>query len=161
MTSMDLEVQDPAELEKLLLEGPEVEILEDPVEVQRALLRRIFEAETPEALSAMVEATPWQDRLDEVFEVHDVRVRKSDFADGAKVYALVDAYDFREATRITLTCGGMNVVAALMQAKRKGWLPHRWRLQAKDTAQGFTVLWLTDKGVAQDGAPAVEDDNPL
>ncbi len=149
--STELEIRTPEELTALLFEGPETEVYEDPAEVQRRILERIFSAQSPEELRRLSKADPWQEHLDEPIRVNDVRFRRGQYDEGAAVFAVVDATNLETGEALTLTCGGMNVLATLMQHNRMGWLPWSWRLvkPERKTAAGYQVLWLDDSGLEQ------------
>lgn len=151
MSSMELAVQTPADLERLIFEGPETEVMEDPVEIQREILRRILAAESPEAMRAMNNAVPWQEERDVPYLVRDFVLRKSSVEDGKGVFAVVDATNTQTGEQVLLTCGGVNVLGVLYRFKQAGWLPWVWCLRAKErkTASGFTVLFLDDAGLEQ------------
>lgn len=147
--------QTNAELEALLFEGPEIEVYQDPVEIQREILRRILSAQTPEQLRRVSQATPWQELEGEWVEVYDFRLRKSNFKAGAAVFAVVDSVVIETGEAVTLTCSGLNVLGTLVQHKRMGWLPWRWRLTKKErqSESGYDVLWLDDVGIDQPITP--------
>jgi hypothetical protein len=149
------EITTPDELVKLIMEGPSEEILDDPIEVQRQMILRIAAASSPEELTMMGQATPWRENmLDVPVEVHDVRVRKSDFDQGSRVFAIADAIDLRDGSHVVLTTGGANVVAQLLTAKARGWLPQKWKLiEGKETAKGFHPLWLVAPSQSSEEIP--------
>ncbi|MGH9203675.1 MAG: hypothetical protein ACRD2A_20810 [Vicinamibacterales bacterium] len=149
MTYEEIDIRTPEELEQLLFEVPTAVTPEDPIEVQREILRRIFASETPGQLAQTLKATPWQEHMGEPFEIRDFRLRHSSFNEGAAVFAVLDAIQTETGERLTLTCSGMNVLATIMQHKRMGWLPWRWRLTQTDrpTSSGYNVLILDDSGL--------------
>lgn len=139
-----VEITDPAELERVVFEGSDVQITDDPIEAQREILRRIFAAETPEELLSISGAVAWQELIGVPINVLEVSLRASTFEEGSKVYAIVRGERLDEGEPVTLSVGGINVLGQLMQAARKGWLPMAFVLARaeKPTASGFYPLWL-------------------
>lgn len=76
--------------------------------------------------------------------VDAVRWMKSDFAEGAGMYALIDAVDQSTGEKRLITCGGMNVLAQLFALERLQAFPVHVKITraAKATANGYFPLWL-------------------
>lgn len=134
----------PAMVEQAITTGeldmPEVESNED---AHRAIVARILAADTPEALLQMTNTTPLQDMEGIALEVTDVRFMRSAYDEGPPIYALVDAVNLETGEAVTITTGSLNVLAQLVAAKGKGWLPIRGvPTPSKQTAAGFKAWWL-------------------
>lgn len=139
-----IEVTDSEVLVKAVFEGSDVELVDDPVEAQKEILRRILSAETPDELLNVAGAQSWSDLLGVPIEVHEVSLRRSAYDEGSRVYAIVAGTRMDDGSAVTLSIGGVNVLGQLMQAARKGWLPMTFALRRADkpTAAGFYPLWL-------------------
>lgn len=143
-----------SEFEDLLtgkLDVEAVEVMEDPDEISREIIRQLLAATTDEEL-ALAKATKWRDDLLGVpVLIRGFRWRKSDYLDqedfkGMPVYALTQGVRLDTGEYLpAITCGSANVLAQLANLGKRGKLPGAvWRLvQAEDkTKRGFQPLWL-------------------
>lgn len=148
-----LAIRTSDELEAAIFEGIDVEVIEDPVAVQREILRRIFAAETIGDLDETSGATPWRELLDVPIEVERVEVRRSRFQQGAAIFAVVHGYRLDEGEPVVLTTSGMNPLAKLLKAQSEGWLPWKVRMVTlAETANGYKPLDLVSAGSAKRSA---------
>ena len=129
---------------KAIMDGETVAV-SDPEIVSRAIMERIIGAETFEQAFAEQSLEPWREGLiDEPVLVHGFHLNPSGFEGegSSSVYAVVDLERLSDAERMTVTCGGRNVLVQLVKMLEKGWLDKPVKLTAKQTREGYTALWL-------------------
>ena len=116
----------------------------DPELVSRQIVERLLAAETFEELFQPQSVPAWRDMMDVPVFVRDVKLNRSTIAGstGAPVYAVCELERLDNASRVTVTCGGRNVLAQLVKAMEKGWLDRPVKLIGKPTGEGYTALWL-------------------
>ncbi len=129
-----------------MAEAPEA-VEADPAEVSREIVAQLLAATSDEELE-LKGSTSWRDELMErPIEIRGFRWRKSDYAEGAPVYVLVQGVDLTTGEyHAAISCGSYNVLAQLSNLARRGQIPGAvWSLAKADkpTANGFYPLWLT------------------
>lgn len=128
-----------------ILDGAELPPAPDAETVSRAIVERILASETVEEIFRAQSIEAWRDHKGRPAEVRGLHLNRSTIegGDGAVgVYAVVDLTWLDDGEPATVTCGGRNVMAQLVQALRKGLLPVRVKLEGKRTGEGFEALWL-------------------
>lgn len=133
----------PMEVARWIFEPDQMEE-RDPEESARAILARIFAADTAEEILATREVTHAQDILNEAINIQSVKWQRSDFQQGSSCYAVVTATRVTDDSPVTITCGGRNVMGQLLKLSMNGHLPRRAAItqSAKPTARGYKPLWL-------------------
>lgn len=127
----------------------EVEVrLADPDTIATAIMARILEADDVSAVFEQAGTTPAADLKDVPLELRDYVLMRSEYEQGAPVYALIDAMRLDTGDVIKVTCGSRNVLAQLVTMGRLGALPRRAAITeaGKPTAQGFRPMWLVPVG---------------
>lgn len=94
-----------------------------PEEIQASIVERILGAATIDDVFAIQEARHARDLLDVAIEVTDFKFQESSFAEGAKYYVVLDAYDVATGEKMAVTCGGATVVAQLYRLGQLGAFP--------------------------------------
>lgn len=146
-TSTDLEV---VRLELLpdamrdYIESRVVADASDTEAVRREIMGRVFLAQTPDELLSDDGVVHARDVIGEPIEVLGVRWQRSDFEEGAGVYAVFDAVNTTTGEKVAVTCGAEKVMAKLAAADMHGWLPLRGQLveSPRPTARGYRPLDL-------------------
>ena len=113
----------------------------DPEAMSRAIIERILSAESFEQAFTQQDLTPWRSMLDVPVYVRDVHFNRSGY-EGQAVYAVCDLELVEGGERVTVTCGGRNVMAQLVAGLKNGWLDNPIRMIANRTGEGFDALWL-------------------
>ena len=144
--STELAVRDEAGVVAALVEGkelPEARI-EDPQEIALRITQQILQAGDVDAIFAVTESTPMQELLGIGIEVDDVTFHASSFKDGPPVYALIKATRLDSGDKVTASCGGRSIMAALFRMKQLQALPQRIKVEnsKKPNAEGNHTLIL-------------------
>lgn len=151
-TGAEIAVRDLTTVEKAIATGLVPEEVADPLAIQRAIFARLAQATTvDDILDQGSGLESWGDLEGVPVEVHDVRFNVSTYEQGAPVYAVVDVTvlaktkEFGQGERVTLSCGGVNVMGQLVGLMRIGALPLKVKLTRaeKATRAGYHPLWLT------------------
>lgn len=126
-----------------ILDGEAIASYADPEVVSRAIVERIMGAETFDEAFRPQELAAWRDLLDVPVTVRSFHLNPSGFeGQGSSVYAVVDLVRMDDGEAATVTCGGRNVLAQLVKMLEMGWLDKPVRMIAKQTAEGYSALWL-------------------
>lgn len=113
----------------------------DPEDVARAIAWQIITAPSLEDALASGEMMQAQENLYTTLTISGVKWQPSDFdGQGSPVYAVLDIVDQVTGERRMMTCGGMNVVAAMVKADLAGEFPVRCRFTSVDTRAGQQTL---------------------
>jgi hypothetical protein len=130
-------------------EKPEGLAVSDPELVTREILERIMNAETFDEAFKPQELTAWRDLIDVPVRVLGFKLNPSGL-EGQAVYAVVELErldgDMDNPAKLTVTCGGRNVMMQLVKALEKGWLQNPVAMTKKATSEGYEVLWLIAAG---------------
>lgn len=110
------------DVENALLHG-EVFDVATPEDVSGAVIQRILNAETIEEAAQDFTATPASEIAGEVVTVEDVAWLKSDYTEGAPVYALMRVTREDDPRPLTVSMGGRSVLATLLWAQRHNAMP--------------------------------------
>lgn len=113
-------------------------------DTSRAILAQIMQSTTAEEMLSVHKVVHAQDVLNVQLDVRSVKWQRSTLNGAAKVYAVMRALPVDTETEITITCSGRNVMAALLNAQVRGFLPLRCRIDqsTNPTANGYRPLWL-------------------
>lgn len=114
----------------------------DPEAMSQAIMERILGASSFEEAFTQQDLTPWRSLLEVPVYVRDVHFNRSGY-EGQAVYAVCDLElaDGSES-KVTVSCGGKNVLAQLVAMLKNGWQGNPVRLIANRTGEGFDALWL-------------------
>jgi hypothetical protein len=148
------------ELERILLGAAnpldEVEIIDDPEAISRAIVAELLAAETDEELESFGAATGWRDlavpRAEALrgggvlMQIHGFAWRPSTFEESqGKIFFVISATRLDDGSAVTLTTGSSNVLAQLVNMAKRETLVGAVRVLVtadKATARGFYPLWL-------------------
>lgn len=125
-----------------ILDGAAIPVASDPEAVSRAILERIFASDTFEEAFAPQQLEGWREYLDVPVLVQEFHLNPSGFEQGSSVYAVVDIVRVDTGEQLTVSCGGRNVLAQLVQMLRHGWFDRAVKLTSKTTSEGYQALWL-------------------
>ena len=128
-----------------ILDGKELPatVAADPELISRQIVEGILNAETFEEAFAPKSVPAWRDMLDVPVLVRNVKLNRSSFEGSASsIYAVCDLTRIDSGEQVTVTCGGRNVLAQLVKMLEKGWTDKPVKLIGKQTAEGYTALWL-------------------
>ena len=128
-----------------ILDGAELPVAAaaDPELISRQIVEGILNAETFEEAFAPKSVPAWRDMLDVPVLVRNVKLNRSSFEGSASsIYAVCDLERLDNAERVTVTCGGRNVLAQLVKMLEKSWTDKPVKLIGKQTGEGYTALWL-------------------
>lgn len=130
----------------ILGDGEAVPQMADPELVTREILERIMNAETFEEAFRPQTLKAWSDLLGVPVKVLDFKLNPSGL-EGQTVYAVCELELLDgSGSKVTVTCGGKNVMMQLVKALEKGWLGQSVTLMEKPTSEGYKVLWLEAAG---------------
>lgn len=116
----------------------------DPEDAARSIVARILMADSAEDVLAVSKVTHAKDILQMPIEIHSVKWQRGGFEEGANCYAVIAATLLQDDERVTVTCGGVNVMTQLVKLGIIGAYPIHARIvqSAKPTAKGYFPLWL-------------------
>jgi hypothetical protein len=97
--------------------------IDDPEQIQRAILERLMTAETVEQVLREDETVATKQLVGKKLRVTDARVMQSSFEGGLGVYLIADAIDLDTGELIVVNTGATKIVGQLIRLKQKGWLP--------------------------------------
>lgn len=105
------------------------------------ILRQILNADTPEEVNAIWEATGLLHRLDRPLLITKLRRRQSDFK-GLGAFLIAEATDESTGEELVITTGAANALGALIKAFVSDWLPARmvFRSEPVKNNPGATVV---------------------
>lgn len=100
---------------------------------------RLAMAQTPEELFAEDGAAGWEAKEGVPFRVRRIYWLRSSFAEGAGIYAVVEAAHAETGEATVLTTGATNVLVQLARAEQMGWLetPLILRKNPSPTSNGY------------------------
>lgn len=132
--------QKRSEVERYLGQAANVD---DPDAASRAIVERIFEAETAEDIlggQQLDEAEAW---LDKPFLLTGVRYNPSDLNESIGVYSVLEG-KAGDGSDVKFSCGARNVMAQAWALHEKGFLPIGVVLKEskRPTARGYRPMWL-------------------
>jgi len=110
------------QVEDVLLHGNDLDVV-SPDAIQDDMVRRILAAESLEQAFGTFESTPAADLEGQRIIVHGIAWMRSSFADGPKVYALIDAEVASSKERVTVSMGGRTLMASFLWAMRHHAMP--------------------------------------
>ncbi len=141
------------ELEAILLgEAEATEVVDDPAEIQKEILRQLLSAESDEALEQVGSAIGWRELAGVPIELDSFKWRPSSYEEGAPVFFVVFGRRLDTGEKVALTTGSGNVLAQLTNMAKRGTLQGAVRSVEKadkPTRQGFTPYWLRSPSQAQ------------
>lgn len=116
----------------------------DPEDTARSIIARIMSATTEEDILKANRVVHAREILGTPIEIIAVKWQRSTFAEGATVYAVVEARQLDAEKSFMCTVGGRNVMAQLLNMQHRGFLPFRAVIQqaAKPTEAGYYPLWM-------------------
>lgn len=93
-----------------------------------------------------------------MLEIRGATYRESDFTDGLGVFLVVDAVDLNTGEPIVFTTGSSSVVAQIVAAHARGWLPAVARLvkSERPTTNGYYPLHLEFQAPARTAGAAAK-----
>lgn len=141
----DLEVIETPVQAMEAMRGNLVVKVQDPAEVQRQMMERIFDSDDVDAILGPQIATHAQDVLGRPFTLRGVRFLKSKYDKGLPVFAVMDATFLDDGQEAAVTCSAFNVAAAAAKLWQIDALPIDVKIIQSDseTANGFRPLSLT------------------
>lgn len=133
----------PAEIEDFLLNARPEES-SNPAEVQMDIMRRILSAKSLDEVFLTTQLQSAEDYFGQAIIITDIRWGKSDFSDGPGVYAIVTGTESIFGNEVTLSCGGINVVAQLYMIRKFDALPMAVEFfpSPRPTKSGYKPLWV-------------------
>jgi hypothetical protein len=142
----ELSTQEAAQLDlverEIFGDGSGLPPAADAEAMSRAIAERILSAETFEEAFKPQSLDGWANALLEVpVFVQSVHFNRSGI-EGQSIYAVVDVSLASDGKVVTVSCGGKNVLAQLVQMLRMGWTDRPVRIVSKRTAEGYDALWL-------------------
>jgi len=146
-TGQELTAPGAAQLEVIqnaLLGQGELPAAADPEAMSRAIMERILNAQSFEDAFTQQDLTPWRSMLGVPVKVLDVHFNRSSFeaGEGAPIYGVFDLLVLKTKERVTVTCGGKNVLSQIIVALKNGWLDKPVRMIENTTRDGYGALWL-------------------
>lgn len=116
----------------------------DPEEGAMAIVARILSAETAEDVLAISQVVHAQDILGMPISIHRIKWQRGELEGSANCYAVITATNLQDDEKITITCGGINVMTQLVKLGMIGEFPYRARITkaTKPTKRGYLPLWL-------------------
>lgn len=127
---------------------------EDEAEVQDRILRNILTAPSPDDLADAGGAVKAADLLNVHLRAHALHPAESSYESGPGWYLHVDVETVSNGDRMTMSTGAQDVIAKLVQAARRGWLPFDFKLErsAKATKAGYFPIFMRSVRPAPNGA---------
>lgn len=148
MSGSDIVVLDESAVADILM-GKDVAFAaqyEDPAEVQRQIVARILSAETADDVLKPQNTTAAEDMVGVPLHISAVRWMQSRVKDAAiPVFALIEGTRGDDGSSVIVTCGAVQVMAALLRLSSIGALTSQpVVITRKDTptAAGYYPLWL-------------------
>lgn len=116
------------ELETVTDVGPaaalgQLAVIEDPEQIQKAILERLMSAETVDQVLREDETVATKALVGKRLRIIDARVMQSTFEGGLGVYLIADALDLDSGELIVINTGATKIVGQLIRLKQKNWLP--------------------------------------
>lgn len=98
-------------------------VVDDPEQIQRAILERLMAASTVEEILREDETVATKALVGKPLEITDCRVMKSSFEGGLGVYLIADAIDLDTGELIVINTGATKIVGQLIALKKTNNLP--------------------------------------
>lgn len=99
----------------------------NPTDTHRQIIEEIMEAQTLDDLLANEEPEDIVNFVGRVITIRDYSINDSEFADGAPIYVALKVTDEETGERRVVTTGEQNIMAQVITAKERGWLPLKCR----------------------------------
>jgi hypothetical protein len=99
----------------------------NPTDTHRQIIEEIMEAQTLDDLLANEEPEDMVNFVGRVIIIRDYSINDSDFAEGAPIYVALKVTDEESGERRVITTGEQNIMAQVITAKERGWLPLKCR----------------------------------
>lgn len=97
--------------------------VDDPEQIQRAILERLMTAETLEQVLREDETVATKALVGKPLRITDCRVMQSSFDGGMGVYLIAEAIDMDTGELIVINTGATKIVGQLIRIKQQGWFP--------------------------------------
>lgn len=123
----------------------QIEVVEDPAEIQAEISQQIVSAESLTDLFAIGNATGWHELENVPVELRSFRWRHSSFEEGGPLYVVVSAVAVDTGEVLVLTTGSNTVLAQLYGLAKLEQIPGvqvKLTKAAKATQAGFYPLQL-------------------
>lgn len=92
-----------------------------------AIVEEIFNSQTLDELLENSEPQNLTEFVGRVITIRDFKVQDSEFEGGAPIYMALKVTDEETGERAVITTGEQNVIAQMLTAKDRGWLPFKCR----------------------------------
>lgn len=124
---------------------------EDPEAIALGMLAQILQAPTSEAALKAFDLDRAKEMcggepggMSPVLEITSARALKSDYAEGAACYAIIEAIRLTDGEMISFTTGSRSVQTVVWKHVYEGWIPFKARLQIRreKTRRGFYPISL-------------------
>lgn len=117
---------------------------EDDDAVQERILRSILSATTREDLANAGGTVSTEDLLNVELRCHAIHPAESTFEDGPGFFLHVDVETIANGDRVTLSTGAQDIVAKLVTASKRGWLPFDFTLYRSEnrTKAGYYPIFM-------------------
>lgn len=99
----------------------------NPTDTHRQIIEEIMEATSLDDLLANEEPEDIKTYVGRVITIRDFSVNDSEFEDGAPIYVALKVTDEETKERRVITTGEQNIMAQVITAKERGWLPLKCR----------------------------------
>lgn len=99
----------------------------NPTDTHRQIVEEIMSSQTLDDLLANEEPEDLSAFVGRVITIRDYSVNDSEFEDGAPIYVALKVTDEESGERRVITTGEQNVMAQVITAKERGWLPLKCR----------------------------------
>lgn len=109
----------------LLKETDKVDV--NPTDTHRQIIEEIMESQSLDDLLANEEPEDIKNYVGRVITIRDFSVNDSEFEDGAPIYVALKVTDEETGERRVITTGEQNIMAQVITAKERGWLPLKCR----------------------------------
>ena len=126
-------------VERALLHGEAVDVVE-PEEVSDDIVRRILAAESLEEAAQDFTSTPASEIDGMMVEVVGIAWMRSEYGEGAPVYALMQVIPEGSDRKLVVSIGGRSVLAMLLWAQRNEAMPFAgtFRKRASKSTEGHS-----------------------
>lgn len=121
MTKQDLDIRTDTDVDALF--GDAAPTIEDPAEVQKAIVVSLLQAGSLRELFRDTKTTATRELLDTPIVVRSIQLRRSTIEGANGAYMLIDAARLDTGETVTLNTGAPNIMAILWRAGELGELP--------------------------------------
>lgn len=97
------------------------------VDTHAAIVEEIFNSQSLDELLDNTEPESLKEYVGRVITIRDYKIQDSEFEGGAPIYMALKVTDEETGERRIVTTGEQNVIAQLITAKDRGWLPLKCR----------------------------------